>query len=263
MTALRFGLSRGGLEVRQFFRGRDSMVFSFLFPVMMLVVFAALFRGEVAPGVSFTRYFAAGMIATGLLGVGFQTLAIQIPIERDRDVLKRLMITPLPRSAYFIGKIVMVYTVGVGQILVLLITAVTLFDVPLPAGPAQWWTLIWVSGLGTAACTLCGVAFSSIPRDGRRAPALVTPVSLVLQFSSGVFLVYSEIPPWIQGFAAAFPLKWMAQGMRSAFLPESFESFEVGGSWALGRVLLVLTGWIVLGMLLCVLTFRWTARDDR
>ena len=37
------------------------------------------------------------MIATGLMAGGFQALAIQIPIERDRGVLKRLRGTPMPQ----------------------------------------------------------------------------------------------------------------------------------------------------------------------
>ena len=56
---------------------------------------------------------------------------------------------------------------------------------------------------------------------------------LVLQFISGVFFLYSQLPTWMQKIAAIFPLKWLTQGMRSVFLPESFESREVSGSWQL------------------------------
>jgi ABC-2 type transport system permease protein len=90
----------------------------------------------------------------------------------------------------------------------------------------------------------------------------VTPVALVLQFISGVFFVYTELPPWLQQIAALFPLKWMCQGMRYVFLPDEFGTIEVGGSWELGKVAAVLAAWTVVGMVLCVTTFRWkTARD--
>ena len=52
--------------------------------------------------------------------------------------------------------------------------------------------------------------------------AAVTPFALLLQFISGVFFQFSEIPTWMQTFASLFPLKWMAQGLRSVFLPSSF-----------------------------------------
>jgi ABC-2 type transport system permease protein len=110
---------------------------------------------------------------------------------------------------------------------------------------------------------LCGIAFSSIPREGRRAPAVVTPVALVMQFISGVFFVYTSLPSWMQQIAAIFPLKWMTQGMRSVFLPDSFAANEAAGGWELGRVALVLGAWVVAGLVLCLLTFRWTAREER
>jgi len=106
------------------------------------------------------------------------------------------------------------------------------------------------------------VAFSSVARTGRSAPAMVTPVALVLQFTSGVFFVFTQLPTWMQQIAAVFPLKWMTQGMRSVFLPDSFAAEEPAGSWELGRVALILAVWCVAGLVLCLLTFRWTTRRD-
>src|SRR6202012_976440 len=91
------GLLRGRLELLQFFRGRESLIFVFIFPILLLVIFGAIFKSDIAPGVPFTRYFVAGIIASGLMSVGFQSLAIQIPIERDRGGLKR--VARRPRAA--------------------------------------------------------------------------------------------------------------------------------------------------------------------
>jgi ABC-2 type transport system permease protein len=63
----------------------------------------------------------------------------------------------------------------------------------------------------------------------------------------------------MQQIAALFPLKWMCQGMRSAFLPDSFASFEAAGGWELGKVALVLGAWCVGGLVLCLTTFRWAS----
>jgi ABC-2 type transport system permease protein len=76
-----------------------------------------------------------------------------------------------------------------------------------------------------------------------------------------VFFVYTDLPGWMQQLAALFPLKWMAQGLRSVFLPDSFAQHEVAHSWELGRVALVLGAWCVGGLVLCLLTFRWTDKD--
>jgi ABC-2 type transport system permease protein len=144
----------------------------------------------------------------------------------------------------------------------LLAIAVAFFDVSLPHTAAKWFTFIWVSLLGVIACTLCGIAFSSIARNGRSAPAVVSPVALVLQFISGVFFVFTSLPVPMQTVASFFPLKWMCQGMRSVFLPDAFAHNESAGTWELGRVALVLGAWCVGGLLLCLFTFRWTTKRD-
>jgi ABC-2 type transport system permease protein len=261
MNTLRLGLLRGGLEIKQFLRSRESVVFTLAFPLILLTVFGAVFGGEIAPGVTFTQYFAAGMIAAGLLSTGFQSLAIQIPMEREKGILKRLRGTPMPRAAYFIGKVVMVLVIGLVETVLLVTVAALFFDVQLPATGEKWLTFAWVALLGISACTLCGIAFSSLARSGRSGPAVVTPVAIVLQFISGVFFQYTSLPSWMRGIASVFPLKWMTQGMRSVFLPDSFAAREPSGAWQHGTIALVLGAWVVAGLVLCLLTFRWTERD--
>ncbi|GAA3407329.1 hypothetical protein GCM10018952_00360 [Streptosporangium vulgare] len=68
----------------------------------------------------------------------------------------------------------------------------------------------------------------------------MTPVFMVLQFISGVFYPFHQLPAWMQTTAALFPVKWMAQGFRAVFLPDSFTVVEPAGGWELGRVALVL-----------------------
>ncbi|MEV4626216.1 ABC transporter permease [Micromonospora sp. NPDC049523] len=261
-SPIELGLRQGRLELRQFLRSRESVVFTMLFPVVLILTFASIFKGEIGGGVKFTQYFVTGMIATGLLTVGFQSLAIQIPIERDRGVLKRLRGTPMPKWVYFAGKTIMVAVIGVAETVLLLAVAVLLFDLKLPDTATRWLTFGWVSALGITACTLCGIAFSSLARSGRSAPSTVTPVALILQFISGVFFVFTDLPTWMQQVAAIFPLKWMCQGLRSVFLPDSFGAQEPAGSYELGKVALVLAAWCVIGLVLCLRTFRWTTKRD-
>lgn len=260
-SVLSLGLARTGLELRQFFRERDSMVFTFSFPVIMLAIFGAVFSGPIAQGVTFTQYFTAGMIASGIVLSSFQSLAIGIAVERDDGTLKRLRGTPMPPAAYFLGKIGLVLVTSVVQTAVLLVVGFLLFDLDLPSSPGLWVRFAWIFVLGSASGTVVGIAYSSLPRSSRSAGAVVSPVVIVLQFVSGVFFVYSELPGWMQDVAALFPLKWLAQGMRSVFLPPSFEAQEVAGSWELGTTALVLAAWTVVGLLLALRTFRWQRRD--
>ena len=96
-STLALGFQRGALEIRQFMRQRESVVFTIFFPLILLMIFGSVFKNTIAPGVTFSQYFVAGMIASGLVNSGFQQLAIVIPLERDFGSLKRLRGTPMPQ----------------------------------------------------------------------------------------------------------------------------------------------------------------------
>jgi len=254
---------RAKVELLSFVREREAVVFTFAFPILLLVIFGSVFGGQdLEGGVSFAQYFVSGMIAAGLFGSSFQNLGISIPIERDTGALKRLAGTPMPRSAYFAGKVAVVGVVAVVQNLLLLSIGVLFYDLELPTSASRWVTYGWVSVLGLTACTLLGIAATAIVKNGRTAPAIISPISIVLQFISGVFFVFSELPAWMQEIAALFPLKWMTQGMRSVFLPDEYQTVEPAGSWEHGRIALVLTAWCVLGLAVAVRTFRWRNKAD-
>jgi ABC-2 type transport system permease protein len=54
-TALSIGIQRGGLEIRQFMRQRESVVFTMLFPLILLAIFGSVFSNQIAEGVTFSQ----------------------------------------------------------------------------------------------------------------------------------------------------------------------------------------------------------------
>ncbi len=260
--AARIGWERGKLEVKEFFRQRESVVFTVAFPVILLFIFGSILNYNIDGGIKFSQYFVPGIIAAGLFGVCFQTVAIQIAIERDKGILKRLQGTPMPPASYFFGKIVMIFALVILEIAVLLAISSALGKVTLPSDWHKWVTFAWVTVLGTVSGSLLGIAFSSVPRSGKAAPATLTPIALVLQFLSGVYFVFTGLPAWLQHVGAFFPLKWIAQGYRSVFLPDGFAQQEAAKSWEHGRTLLILAVWAVGGLILTLRTFRWRSAKD-
>lgn len=257
------GLSRGALEIRQFARQRDSVIFTFAFPIVFLTLFASIFSGTVeGTGITASQLYAAGMVAAGIMSTSFQSLGISIAVERDEKVLRRLRGTPMPPAAYFLGKVWMVLVTGIAETAILLLVGATLFGLDLPASAAKWFTFAWIFVLGLAGCALLGIAISSLPKSGKSASSVVVLPFLVLQFISGVYIPINQIPDWLLNIGALFPLKWMCQGLRGVFLPESAAVLEQAGSWEYGKVALVLGAWVVGGLVLCLLTFKWKNHRD-
>jgi ABC-2 type transport system permease protein len=263
-SALWLSFHRARLELKVFFRHRDSVVFTFSLPVILLVIFGAIFHGTIPhTHVSFREYFIAGMIASGIMSGTFVNLGVSIALERDDGTLKRLAGTPMPKLAYFGGKAMSALVISLAEVAILLAIGTGLYRLPLPGSPGRWLTLGWVFLLGVACCTLLGIAASSVPRSARSAAAVLNLPYLVLQFISGVYFPFSELPAGMQQVGAVFPLKWMCQGLRSVFLPDSLAVAEPAGRWEHGRIALVLAAWLAGSLVVCLRTFRWQSRQTR
>jgi len=257
-SVARIALARVGLELRLFFRQRQQVAFSFAYPVVMLVIFAAILGGDERPGdIPFAQYFLAGIAATGIMLISFQAVGTTIADERETGQLERLQLLGTPPVAYFAGKAGQVLVTAGVQLALLLPVARYGYDVPMPADLGHWLTFGWVAALGALSGTVLGIAVSALPGSASSVTTGISALALVLQFFSGVFFGFLELPGWMQQAAALFPLKWLTQGMRSAFLPQQAGAFEVAGSWEHGRTVLVLLAWVIIGVVVCVRTFRW------
>ncbi|MFI2290474.1 ABC transporter permease [Streptomyces niveus] len=257
------GLRRGSLELRQFFRQRDQAIFTFAFPIVFLFLFASIFSNDVeGAGITASQLYVPSMIAAGIMSTSFQSLGISIAIERDNKQLRRLRGTPMPPASYFLGKVWLVLVTGPLETVALLAVGVLFYDIELPTGAVDWLTFGWIFVLGLTGCALLGIAISSLPKTGQSASSVVVLPFLVLQFISGVYVAIGTIPDWLLNIGALFPLKWMCQGLRGVFLPETAAVLEQAGGWEYGRIALVLGAWCIGGLVLCLLTFRWKSRRD-
>jgi ABC-2 type transport system permease protein len=258
----RLGMASGALEVKAFFRDKMAVAFIFGLPSILLVLLGSIFGGQAAAhGVTVGQLFTAGMIAGGIMSTSFQYLAISIATERENGMLKRLSGTPMPRAAYFVGKFVQVLMCTVAETVLLMAVGIIFYHLHLPTSPGRWWTFAWVFLLGSATCALLGIAASSLPRSAASATPVITLPFTVLNFISGVYVPFNDIPHWMQDLGSFFPLKWMAQGMRSAFLPTGADALEPAHAWEHGRTALVLVVWLAAGLVLCAKTFRWQSRS--
>ena len=262
MNALALGLDRTVLELKMYSREKEAVFFSFLLPILLLALFSTIFGGQFEDGdgtMTAGRFFLPGMVAAGILLTSFQTMAMSVATERDDGTLKRLRSTPMPPIAYFLGKVGLVTVSSLAQVAVLLAVARVAYGVELPSDAAAWGRFAAVFALGVFAGTVLGIAYSSLA-SARSVGAVVIGPILVLQFISGVYIAFADIPDWLKQVASVFPLKWIAQGMRSAFYPDAMAAAEMAGSWETGRTLLVLAAWAVAGLLLCTTTFTWFKR---
>jgi ABC-2 type transport system permease protein len=89
-SLLRTSMARGRLEITSFFRDRESVIFTFSLPVILLVVFGEVFHGTIgSTGVAFRQYFTAGIIASGIMSATFVNVGASVAVDRADGTLPR------------------------------------------------------------------------------------------------------------------------------------------------------------------------------
>ncbi|TCO58173.1 ABC transporter permease [Actinocrispum wychmicini] len=261
MSTMSIGMARGGIELKQFFRAREQVVFTFAFPLLILTLLGSIFKGEYPEGVTSSHVFTASMVGAGIIATSFVNLSVSVALNRDDGTLLRLRGTPMSAVSYFIGKVVLVAVASLAEAVLVLAIGKLLFGAPLPSTVDKWMTFVWVFALSVVSCSLLGIAISTIARSAQSAAAVSNVPYIALQFISGVYInPITNLPAGMVTVASFFPVKWVCQGFRAAFLPDSMQVYEMAGSWELGKTALVLGGWCVVGLVLCLLTFRWSNR---
>ncbi len=244
-----------GFEQRAFWRNRTRAFFSVGLPLMFLIVFNALngtHHIDELGGINYATWFVPGILAYGLMMATFSNLAISITVARDTGELKRLRGTSLPTWIYIAGRI--------GSTL---ITATTLVAATLGLGVGAYHVHIRLATLpglmstlmlGSMCFTVLGLAITAAIPNAEAAPAIVNLLLLPLTFISGIWMVLSDMPTWLDTTAKIFPVHAFAHGLQHAFHPASTSPGFVGTD------LLVLTIWTLVGLRICQRWFRWDTR---
>ncbi|HEY2769679.1 MAG TPA: ABC transporter permease [Solirubrobacteraceae bacterium] len=209
-------------EQRADWRNRGRGIFTFVFPLMFLVIFASLDKGQTIStrgGISFDTFLVPGILAYGIIATTYVNLAIATAVLRDEGVLKRMQGTPLPRWAYVAARIGSAVALVAIMTALVLALAVTAYDVHVQAStlPGLIVTLV----LGTAAFTTLGIGVTRWIPNAEAAPVFINLSIFPLTFISNIWFPNDGMPQWLQTVAGAFPVHALADGLQYAFDPRT------------------------------------------
>jgi ABC-2 type transport system permease protein len=255
------GWSRGLIELRQSFTNGGDILNHLFWPVLMLVT-TFLMRD-----VSFGQTgFSLGMLVLpSILGMNASmsmiTMSQLLTVDREDGTLLRAKATPNGMLGYLVGKIVSVSGGLLADLAIFLIPSLFIISGLTVGNAGSWLTLAWVLALGLVATLPIGAVLGSVFSNARGQGLLMLPILGMIAIS-GVFYPITVMPDWVQGIAQVFPIYWLGLGMRSALLPDSAVSVEIGESWRHLETVGVLGAWAVLGFVLAPIVLRRMARRE-
>jgi ABC-2 type transport system permease protein len=254
MSAFMLALRQVRYENKTFWRNPAQAFFTFVFPLMFLMIFNLIFGDSTtdrfgAP-VNLSNFYIPTVAAFAVITACYTNISISVTFSRDEGVLKRVRGTPLPGWAYLFGRIV--HSLIVAGILVVIVVAFgrIFYDVDLPGRtlPAFGVSL----AVGAAAFAALGLAVTAIIPNPDAAPAVVNASILPLLFISDVFIPLDEAPKWLSTVAGVFPVKPFSHALLTAYNPTSGSE-----SGFIASDLLVMGAWCVAGVFLSARFFSW------
>lgn len=185
------------LTLRLHFRQKLALFYSFLFPLIFLGAFRALYRWETVPLARHVGELLTVVVLSGAC-LGLPVILVS---ERERGVWRRYRLAPVATSTLITGMIVARFALLVASALLLLALAVAV-GMPFPDHPWQLavgFTLVafTFSGLGL----LLAMVANSVPA----AQALGQCVFLPMLVFGGVVVQVASLPAWAQQLSTFLP----------------------------------------------------------
>lgn len=254
---MRLWIRQVGYEQMIFWRNRRAAFFTFAFPLLFIVLFGILQKGNrysELPGVNATQFIIPGLLAYAIVSSTFSQLAILLARYRDSGVLKRMRGTPLPFLTWLSALIISSLMVVVVTILITFAYAKLALGATLPTSTLPGF--LATVAVGSIAFSALGLALLRVTRNPEAAPIVVNVVVLPMTFISSVWYPATGMPHWLQRVAEALPLQPLAHGLQHAFDP------RVSGPGFVGKDLRTLAIWAVVGSVLMVRAIRAEVRRD-
>jgi ABC-2 type transport system permease protein len=235
-----------------FLRNKRARMFSLIFPLILLGVFAGVFNGgettQNGVKIDYAEFFVPSVIVFTLTTTTLAMLVAQVVQQREVGILKRRRATPMPAWALIVSQSLTVVGMAIASVAILLVVAGVAFGVS-PAAPG---IVALVLGIGFGCAAFCGLgyALSTFADSADSAQPLIQVVMLPLFFISGVWVPTSELPGWLNAVASVFPVEHVADLVHRGFV----------GSVPAGPLALdvaVLAAWAVAGAWVAARRFVW------
>jgi ABC-2 type transport system permease protein len=193
------------LETKLFLREPFSMIFAFVFPLVVLVVIAGSFGSQPDPEFGGARppdYYLASYIAVVVAAIGLLAVPVHLASYRERGVLRRFRASAVPWWAVLGAHGAVGLATAVVGAVVLMVAGTQIYGASLPSS-----ALAALGGfvLGTVAFLALGFLLAGVTKRARATQAI------------GMILFF---PMWLLSGAGP-PPNVMGAGMRSVsdFLP--------------------------------------------
>lgn len=199
---------------RTFLRRRTAMMFTFLFPAILVVIFGALVRTDPTATGLFARsptYYVPAYIAVVILFTPLSRMSATVIRYREGRRFEKLATTPLSRGQWLIAHTVITAGIVLIATVIILLLVTVLTTAPLPRSPVLLPFI--VGGVGFFAGLGAVIGRFAKTEDG--AIAVSNTIALPMLFLADTFVPPTLLPAWFRPAIELIPLTFCTRGMRA------------------------------------------------
>jgi ABC-2 type transport system permease protein len=198
-------------------------------------------------GSRYIDFVIPGLLGMNIMGGGIWGLGFAIVEARRKNLLKRLVSTPMRRSQYLASFLFSRFVFLILEIVVLLGAAAWLFDVPVRGSLLQLFVVALVSALAFGGL---GLLIASRARTIEGVSGLMNLTMMPMWVLSGVFFSSTNFPKAAQPVIQALPLTACINALRATMLQ--------GVGWnAVAPSIGIILVWLVVTFSVALKVFRW------
>jgi len=203
-----------------FLRRRTAVFFTFLFPLLIVLIFGALIETGAGGGGLFAEppgYYVPGYLAVVVLFTPLSRVGSEVARHREGNRFEKLATTPLRRWEWlFAQTLVNVAVIGLAALLLLaLLVVVTGAEITLSP------LLIPFVVAGVALFCGIGALIGALADSQDGVIATSNAIALPLLFLSETFAPPSLLPAWFRPALELSPLTYFSRGVRAATFDSS------------------------------------------
>lgn len=228
-------------SLRLNFRNRMAVIYGYLFPLIFLVAFWAIYRHDRVPIV---QHMGELLTVTALGGACFG-LPTTLVSERERGVWRRFRLTPTPAWGFLASTLavryVLLLTAALIQLALALALGMTIPEHPLGLLVAFTCTAIAFMGLGLVIAMIA----DNVPAVQALGQCIFLPMLMI----GGVAVKLHTLPEWAQHLSAFFPGRYAVQALQA-----NVSGLGLGAVWFdLAALVAIGLG----GLSAATMMFRW------
>ena len=190
-----------------------------------------------------TWFFLPGVVGILIMQVALILTSTTIVREREGNTLEQLLVSPMTRSQFILGKIIPYIIISLVDFYAILGFSWLVFDLPSPNSHAALFLLALIY---LAALISMGLAISTVSQTQQQAIFISIFVLIPSILLSGFIFPIEAMPSWVQPVAYAIPFTYFVDIIRGILLKANRLGEMIPQFLALAGFAMLFTGFSIL-----------------